>query len=208
MPSTCRATAAPPSRFPTGLPPASRRTVRDYMDAAGIEKAHLVGHSLGGAIAIEIAATAPERVTALTLVAPAGLGDEIAEAFVAGFLSETRSRKLRPVLEMLVADPGMISADMVEDVLKFKRLDGAPAALGAIAEANFAGGRQKASLRDRLAGVSVPVAVVWGEADQILPARHAEGLPESVAVTRLPGVGHIAHMEKSSEINSVIKSVG
>ena len=184
------------------------KTVRDYMDAAGIEKAHLVGHSLGGAIAIEIAAAAPERVTALTLVAPAGLGDEIAEAFIGGFLSETRSRKLRPVLEMLVADPGMISADMVEDVLKFKRLDGAPAALTAIAEANFSGGRQKASLRDRLAGVSVPVAVVWGEADQILPASHAEGLPGSVAVTRLAGAGHIPHMEKSSEINSVIKSAG
>jgi len=183
-------------------------TVRAYMDAVGIDKAHLVGHSLGGAIAIEIATVAPERVTGVTLVAPAGLGDEIAETFIAGFLTETRSRKLRPVLEMLVANPGLISADMVEDVLKFKRLDGAPAALGAIAAANFSGGQQKVSLRDRLATISVPVHVVWGESDQILPAAHSEGLPPSVSVTRLPGVGHIAHMEKSSEINSVIKSVG
>jgi pyruvate dehydrogenase E2 component (dihydrolipoamide acetyltransferase) len=183
-------------------------TVRAYMDAVGIDKAHLVGHSLGGAIAIEIASASPGRVTALTLVAPAGLGDEIAEAFISGFLSETRSRKLRPVLEMLVANPGMVSADMVEDVLKFKRLDGAPAALGSIAGANFAGGRQKVSLREKLASVAVPVTVVWGESDQILPAAHSEGLPASVSVTRLPGVGHIAHMEKASEINSVIKSVG
>jgi pyruvate dehydrogenase E2 component (dihydrolipoamide acetyltransferase) len=50
--------------------------------------------------------------------------------------------------------------------------------------------------------------VVWGESDQIIPAAHSEGLAASVSVTRLPGVGHIAHMEKSSEINSVIKSVG
>jgi hypothetical protein len=41
------------------------------------------------------------------------------------FISETRARKLRPVLEMLVADPGLITADMVAQVLKFKRLDGA-----------------------------------------------------------------------------------
>jgi pyruvate dehydrogenase E2 component (dihydrolipoamide acetyltransferase) len=183
------------------------RTVRAYLDAAGIAQAHLVGHSLGGAIAVEIALAEPERVTALTLVAPAGFGAEIAGDFIAGFISETRSRKLRPVLEMLVANPDMVSADMVEDVLKFKRLDGATAALGAVAAANFAGGTQKTSLRDRLADLTVPVHVVWGEADRILPAAHAEGLPESVAVTRVPGAGHIAHMEKASEINSVIKAV-
>jgi pyruvate dehydrogenase E2 component (dihydrolipoamide acetyltransferase) len=183
------------------------RTVRAYMDAAGIARAHLVGHSLGGAIAVEIALAAPERVAALTLVAPAGFGDEIAGDFIAGFIAETRSRKLRPVLEMLVANPDLVSADMVEDVLKFKRLDGAPAALSAIAAANFDGGSQKLKLRDRLAEIAVPVQVVWGEADRILPARHAEGLPGSVAVTRIPGAGHIAHMEKASEINSVIKSV-
>ncbi|MBN9022269.1 MAG: alpha/beta fold hydrolase [Rhizobiales bacterium] len=146
-------------------------------------------------------------MTALTLVAPAGFGAEIAGDFIAGFISETRSRKLRPVLEMLVANPDMVSADMVEDVLKFKRLDGAPDALRAVAGANFEGSTQKQSLRDRLAALSVPVQVVWGEDDRILPAAHAEGLPDSVKVTRIPGAGHIAHMEKSSEINSVIKSV-
>jgi pyruvate dehydrogenase E2 component (dihydrolipoamide acetyltransferase) len=184
------------------------KTVLAYMDAAGIDKAHLVGHSLGGAIAVEIAATAPERVTALTLVAPAGFGSDISGDFIAGFIAETRSRKLRPVLEMLVANPDMVSADMVEDVLKFKRLDGAPDALRAIAGANFDGGTQRIALRDRLDGVNVPVQVIWGDADRILPATHADGLPESVSVTRVPGAGHIAHMEKASEINSVIKSVG
>lgn len=184
------------------------KTVLAYMDAAGIDRAHLVGHSLGGAIAVEIAASAPERVAALTLVAPAGFGAEISGDFIAGFISETRSRKLRPVLEMLVANPDMVSADMVEDVLRFKRLDGAPEALRAIAGANFDGGTQRIALRERLGDVKVPVHVVWGEADRILSATHADGLPETVSVTRIPGAGHIAHMEKASEINSVIKSVG
>ena len=182
-------------------------TVRAYMDAAGIDRAHLVGHSLGGAIALAIALDAPDRVTALTLVAPVGLGEEIAGDFIAGFISETRSRKLRPVIEMLVANPDMVSADMVEDVLKFKRLDGAPDALRAVAAANFEGNAQRLSLRERLGELSVPVQIVWGEDDRILPAGHADDLPVPIAVTRLPGVGHIAHMEKASEINSVIKSV-
>jgi pyruvate dehydrogenase E2 component (dihydrolipoamide acetyltransferase) len=53
---------------------------------------------------------------------------EIADDFVEGFTNETRARQLRPVNEMLVADPRMVIADMVEKVLKFKRLDGAGAA--------------------------------------------------------------------------------
>ena len=123
-----------------------------YMDAEGIRSAHLVGHSLGGAIAVDIAVSAPERATALTLVAPAGFGEEIAQDFIDGFLAESRARKLRPVLEMLVADPEMVTADMVEEVLKFKRLDGALAALQAIAAANFSAGAQRASVREKLAG--------------------------------------------------------
>ena len=180
--------------------------VRDYMDAVGLGSAHLVGHSLGGAIAAAVALDAPDRVTALTLIAPAGLGPEIAGAFIEGFIGESRARKLRPIIEMLVADPADVTADMVEEVLKFKRLDGAVAALPPVADANFAGGVQQLSLRDRLGELRVPTRVVWGEADRILPASHAEGLPASIAVAAIPGAGHIVHMEKAAEVNSLIKS--
>ena len=180
--------------------------VRDYMDAVGLGSAHLVGHSLGGALAAAVALDAPARVTALTLIAPAGLGPEIAGAFIEGFIGESRARKLRPIIEMLVADPADVTADMVEEVLKFKRLDGAVAALRAVADANFAGGVQQLSLRDRLGELRVPTRVVWGEADRILPASHAEGLPASIAVAAIPGAGHIVHMEKAAEVNSLIKS--
>jgi pyruvate dehydrogenase E2 component (dihydrolipoamide acetyltransferase) len=180
----------------------------DYMDAAGIGSAHLVGHSLGGAIAIWIAAKAPERVAAVTLIAPGGLGPEIASEFIEGLIAESRPRKLRPVLEMLVADPSAVTADMVEEVLKFKRLDGAVAALRAIADANFSGGKQRGSLRDRLAAIKAPVQVIWGDADRILPSKHAEGLPAAVKVTRIEGAGHIPHMEKAAEVNSAIVGNG
>ena len=110
------------------------------------------------------------------MIAPGGLGPEIAQDFIDGFIAETRARKLKPVLEMLTADPTLVTADMVEDVLKFKRLDGATAALQKIADANFVGGQQRGSLRDRLAGLTMPVQVIWGEADRVLPAKHADGL--------------------------------
>ena len=53
---------------------------------------------------------------------------EIADDFVQGFTNETRARQLRPVIEMLVADPRPVIADMVEEALKFKRRDGDGAA--------------------------------------------------------------------------------
>jgi len=181
-------------------------TVLAAMDVLGIGRAHLVGHSLGGAIAAEIALAAPARAAALTLIAPAGFGAEISGEFIEGFIGESRSRKLRPIIEMLVADPGLVTADMVEDVLKFKRLDGALAALRKVAEANFSGGKQTIALREKLAGIKAPVQVIWGEADRILPAAHAEGLPANIKVARIVGAGHVPYLEKAAEVNALIKA--
>ena len=98
---------------------------------------------------------------------------------------------------------GEVKGDKI-DVVKFKRIDGALDALKAIAAANFDGNSQKGDLRARLAEIDVPIDVVWGERDQVLPARHAEGLPDSVTVTVIPGGGHIVHMEKSADVNAII----
>jgi pyruvate dehydrogenase E2 component (dihydrolipoamide acetyltransferase) len=179
----------------------------DYHDAIGGEPAHFVGHSLGGHIMTALALTSPQRVRALTLIAPAGFGKEINGDFISGFIAESRPRKLRPVLEMLVANPGLVTAQMVEDVLKYKRLDGAVAALQTVATANFDGSTQRNQLRSRLGEIGVPIQVIWSEADQILPIAHADGLPSSIKVSRLTGAGHIPHIEKSDEVNALIAAV-
>jgi pyruvate dehydrogenase E2 component (dihydrolipoamide acetyltransferase) len=179
-----------------------------YLDAAGVGRAHLVGHSLGGAIATRIAASEPERVSAVTLIAPAGFGTDISEAFISGFIAETRTRKLRPVIEMLTADPSLITADMIDQILKFKRLDGALAALQAIAAANFPAGTQSNALRDSAGTIAAPIQIIWGEADRVLPAAHGDGLPAAIAVTRIAGAGHLPHMEKAGEVNQLIRALG
>ncbi len=176
------------------------------MDALGLEKAHLVGHSIGGAISAHLAVFHPQRVASLSLIAPAGLGPEINTDFIEGFIAENRARKLKSVLQNLVADPNAISADMVEDVLKFKRLDGSEAALRLIAEANFGDALQHTILKDELAAALMPVAVIVGEQDRIIPPHHADGLPKNIPVTRVEGAGHLPHMEKSAEVNEAIKA--
>ncbi|WP_159712165.1 acetoin dehydrogenase dihydrolipoyllysine-residue acetyltransferase subunit [Geminicoccus flavidas] len=180
------------------------KTVLGFLDAKGIQKAHLVGHSMGGGVSLYLATHHPDRVASATLLAPAGLGPDISMEYINGFIEASRRKKLEPILQMLVAKPEMVTGDMVEDVLKFKRLDGVDAALKKVRDAVFAGGKQALSLRDQLGSVKVPVQVIWGTQDKIVPAKHSEGLPGSVKVTTFDDAGHLIHMEKAAEVNQAI----
>ena len=182
-------------------------SVNDLMAALDIAKAHLVGHSLGGAVSLALALDHPDRVASVTALATAGLGPEISMEYIEGFISTGRARKLKSVMEMLVFDPALVTGDMVEDVLKYKRLDGVEAALTKIAGASFSGGRQSLQLTGRLGEIRVPLQVIWGREDRIVPVAHAEALPSSIAVTILDQAGHLVHMEKSAQVNAAIERV-
>ena len=180
--------------------------VCDFLQAVGVPKAHLVGHSLGGAVSLDLALNHPDLVASVTALAPAGLGPEISMDYIDGFIAASRGRKLKGVLEMLVHDPELVTSDMVEDVLKYKRLDGVDAALNKVAGATFAGGQQALRLNDRLGELEVPVQVVWGCEDRIVPAAHGKGLPAGIKVTVLDHAGHLVHMEKAAEVNALVES--
>jgi pyruvate dehydrogenase E2 component (dihydrolipoamide acetyltransferase) len=179
--------------------------VLDFMDAKGIAKAHLVGHSLGGAIALDLALNHADRVASVTAICSAGLGPEINLAYIDGFMAAGRRKQLQPVLEMLVADPAMVSREMIEDVLKFKRLDGVEAALNRIIEGTFAGGQQALQLTGRLGELAAPVQVIWGRQDRVIPVSHSEGLPSRVRVEVFDDAGHMVHMEKAADVNQLIE---
>ncbi|UEM06434.1 acetoin dehydrogenase dihydrolipoyllysine-residue acetyltransferase subunit [Skermanella rosea] len=177
--------------------------VRDFLNALGIQRTHLAGHSMGGAVALHLAAEEPSRVASVTLVCSAGLGEEVNLDYIEGFIAAERRKEMKSVLEMLFADPSLVSRDMVEELLKYKRLDGVGAALRSIADATFAGGRQAHVLAGRLGQVTAPVQAVWGAADRIIPARHAEALGEGRRHV-FDGAGHMVHMEKAGEFNRLM----
>jgi pyruvate dehydrogenase E2 component (dihydrolipoamide acetyltransferase) len=178
--------------------------VLEYMTVLGLERVHLVGHSLGGAVALDLGLNHPEHAVSLTLVASAALGPEINIDFIDGIMAAKRGKHMRAALEMLVHDPVLIGREMVEEMLRYKRIDGVDAALNRIAEAAFAGGEQSLRLAGKLDDLSVPTQVIWGAEDRIIPASHAEGLPDRIPVHVLQGAGHMVHMEKATEVNSLI----
>ena len=94
---------------------------------------------------------------------------------------------------------------MADDVLRYKRLDGAVDALRQVAAANFTDGRQTDNLRPVLESVP-PTLVIWGKDDEILPSRHAADLPDAITVEILPDTGHMPQMERSEEVNSKIRT--
>jgi pyruvate dehydrogenase E2 component (dihydrolipoamide acetyltransferase) len=126
--------------------------------------------------------------------------------YINGFIEANRRRKMEPVLKMLVANPDLVTSEMIEDVLKFKRLDGVDAALKKLRDALFPAGKQALVLKDQLAAIRAPIQVIWGKQDRIVPASHADNLGENVKVSLLEDAGHLAHMEKANEVNALIEA--
>jgi pyruvate dehydrogenase E2 component (dihydrolipoamide acetyltransferase) len=174
--------------------------------ALDVHRAHLVGHSMGGAVALDLALHHPEHVASTTLICPAGLGPEIAMEYIDGFIAASRRKKLEPVLQMLVANPALVTGEMIEDILKYKRLDGVDQALKTMRDALFPGDQQALVLKGHLASARHPLQVIWGRQDRVVPAAHGQGLPEQVRVTVFDDAGHLAHMEKAAEVNALIEA--
>jgi pyruvate dehydrogenase E2 component (dihydrolipoamide acetyltransferase) len=180
--------------------------LRGFLTSLDIDRAHLVGHSMGGAVALQLCTEHPDVAASLTLIDPMGLGEEINEDYLTGFIEASSRRELKGVLQLLFADKELVTRQMVDDVLKYKRKDGVDAALRALAADMTADGKQAIDLRPALEGIEVPALVVWGECDEIIPAEHADGLPAHIRVEVLEGQGHSPHMEAANELNRVIGS--
>ncbi len=179
--------------------------LNEALNALGIKRLHLVGHSMGGGIAISFALREPERVATLTLISSASLGSEINAAFIDGFVRAARRREAIEALNLLVHDPALVSRTMIEEVLRYKRLDGVPEALAAFAAEWFPGGRQGVALSEAVAALKLPVQIIWGREDRIIPVAHAEALASRLPVHILERTGHLPHMEKAGEVNRLIK---
>jgi pimeloyl-ACP methyl ester carboxylesterase len=175
--------------------------LEDTLLDAGITRCHLVGHSFGGALALATTARASRlEVGSLVLLAPAGLGPEINGPFLRGVTEATRRTSLAAWLKQLFADPARMDEDFVATAAQQLESPEVRERLAAVADTFFPDGTQMLDLRHVFDDLTLPVRVLWGQQDRILPVRHADGLPGRVAVHRFAGVGHLPHVEAEAEV--------
>ncbi|MBX4135269.1 acetoin dehydrogenase dihydrolipoyllysine-residue acetyltransferase subunit [Pseudomonas sp. S5F11] len=174
--------------------------VLGLLDHLQLDRVHLAGHSMGGLVALTVAEQAPARVVSLTLIASAGLGADINGDYLQGFADANNRNALKPQLVQLFSDPALVTRQMLEDMLKFKRLEGVDQALRQLNGALFDGGRQKVDVRHVVG--RQPSLVIWGSDDGIIPANHAQGLEAQVEI--LPGQGHMVQLEAAEQVNQLM----
>ena len=180
----------------------------DVVDALGLERPHLVGHSMGGMIAAEMACVSPERVRSLSLVAPAGM-----------WLDEHPIPDIFGVLPfdlpgLLFHDPASGAAALTGGV-DFSDMDALVAffienarRLGTAGKMLFPIPNRR--LSKRVYRLSAPTALVWGESDRLIPLVYAERWQELIPQATLATVaeaGHMALIERPDEVAAAIEKV-
>ena len=169
--------------------------VRDLLGALGFERGTIVGHSLGGGVALQFAYQFPERCERLVLVSSGGLGREVhpllraaalpgAEA-VLPWLSATARRGVGTLTHVLGRLGVRASTDLEEIWRNFSSLEesGARQAFVHTVRGIIDLGGQRVSATDRLyLAAELPTLIVWGERDPLIPVHHARE-----AHARMPG---------------------
>ena len=172
------------------------------LDQAGVGEFHLLGHSLGGAVGIELARRSGARLRSLCLLAPAGLGDSMNQAFVESLLDAEDDQALRGALQLLVHDPARISPSFVAAARQ--QLGGASTRRHLRGVARRLLPARLPQAPDWLARLGVPTAVLWGRDDQVLEVEQARRLPPGPRLRLLDGVGHLPHVEAPQEVAAAL----
>ena len=188
------------------------RFVAAFLEALGIERAAVVGNSLGGLIALRLALSKPARVTDLVLVDSAGLGWAVSPALrslalpgygkLAVAWSKTPPGALQRALgraALLFARPRRIPLKWLKAQYRLGRTPGFLDAQLAAVRAQVGLRRQREVLLDKLPNLQIPTLVVWGARDRLFPesqARDAVSRLRDGSLSLVPDCGHMPHIER------------
>lgn len=182
----------------------SAEAVTGSLDGLGLPEVHLVGHSMGGAVAALIALRDRQRVASLTLLAPGGFGRRIDAALLRAFARAREEAELAALAARFVA-PGFRMPRRLAALLARERAEaGRIEALTVIAEAILDGDGQRTVDVAGLARTGLPVRVVWGRQDAVIPVAQAMALPGEIAVHLFDGVGHMPQAEIPAAVVRII----
>jgi pimeloyl-ACP methyl ester carboxylesterase len=196
--------------------------VRDLLAALGYDRATVVGHSLGGGIAMQFAYQFPERIERLVLISSGGLGREVHLILRAATLPGSELVLALLGGAWLRATGGALGGALARVGLRTgEDLAGVTGGIGSLADAGARGAfvhtaraaidarGQRVSATDRLyLAADLPTLIVWGERDPIIPVAHGRAAHDAMPGSRLEvfaGAGHFPHREQPARFVSVLE---
>lgn len=192
--------------------------LRGFLDAVGIERAAVAGHSMGAGLALALALTHPERVNRLVLLSgfPADLLGHIRGSHLRR-LYRLRSellfrlgyhllgrRLFRKLLGGLVWDRSLITTDVIERAYRLRKDYGKAGPLWSSLQHVPAWENDYAT---RLGSVTTPALIIWGQQDRFVSLAAGEDLHQAIPGSRLvvlPDTGHIPMWERPDDVNRII----
>jgi pimeloyl-ACP methyl ester carboxylesterase len=198
------------------------RAVLGYMDSSGLEQAHVIGNSMGGRIALEVALAEPDRAQSVSLLSPAVAFRKrralvplvrLVRPEIAAIPHPIRAAQVRAQFWSLFARPDRLdpaAADVAADEFcrTYRSRSARIAFFAALRNIYLDAPHGKRGFWTRLAELRPPSLFVWGESDRLVPAafaRHvSEVLPTSDQVV-LPDCGHVPQVELAEQTNALIR---
>jgi pimeloyl-ACP methyl ester carboxylesterase len=195
--------------------------LRDLMIALGHERATLVGHSLGGGVALQFTYQFPEMVERLVLVSSGGLGPEVGAILRAAalpgadlFLRATAAPgsavvgRLTGALGKIGLRPNADLAEVGRAYASLADTDRRKAFLSTLHAVVDTDGQRVAALDRLYLAENLPVLIVWGERDPIIPVAHGRAAHAQLPGSRLevfPDAGHIPMLESPGRFAAVLQ---
>ena len=197
------------------------RFLNGFLDALGIERAVVVGNSLGGLVGLRLALANPERVAALGLLASAGLGRRVSPAMrslaLPGYGGLAVAWGKRPPgaaqralgrAALLFGSPRKVPLKWLKEQYGLARQPGFLEAQLATVRAQIGLRGQRQLVLDQLPSLRVPTLVVWGEHDRVLPlaqAREAISRIPDGTLKLIPGCGHLPQVERPDQLVQILQ---
>jgi pimeloyl-ACP methyl ester carboxylesterase len=186
-------------------------TIRDLLAAIGVGPATIVGHSLGGGVAMQYFWQAPHRVERLALISSGGLGHEVSpllRSMALPGMSLVLAAAARPWLVRALARLGPQPRQVARALRPLTARGSREAFLQTLRSVIDVRG-QRVSATDRLYLLKdVPTLIVWGERDRTIPIEHGRAAHEAIPHSRwatLPAAAHFPHLEAPDGLAAILR---